>query len=179
MRAATILLFGLSLTACNEPPTATSQPVAGGLDAAVPRTEALGAKLSADRYELIADGVYEGPALDVADVLAEPARFAGDQPLRLAGEIVSVCQNKGCWLRMGSDETNLFVKFGQCDRYVPKDAAGRAVLVEGLLTMEEVSVDEQRHLLEDAGKHEEAAQVSAPVRQPRFQASGAAIAKAQ
>lgn len=163
---------GTGTGAASQPTTKTSsaQPESE-------RTEALGQLLSADDYELIAGGVHEGPALPVADVLAAPESYTEQASLRLEGDIVSVCQNKGCWLRMGDAEQDLFVKFGACDKYVPLDAAGRRVLVEGKLSIEEVSVEEQKHMLEDAGKTEEAAKITEPKRSVRFAALGAAIAK--
>lgn len=76
--------------------------------------------------------------------------------IKLKGTITEVCQAKGCWmtLDMGNDEL-LRVKFKDYGFFVPKDAAGKTAVIQGVASKETVSVDELRHLAEDAGKSEE------------------------
>ena len=73
--------------------------------------------------------------------------------VKIKGEIVEVCQNKGCWVtvKLPSGE-DMRVKFGEDAFFVPKDASGKTAVMEGKAMKEIVSVDEQRHYLEDAGK---------------------------
>ena len=97
------------------------------------------------------------PAADVAEVLAQPAAFAG-RDVQLKGTIAEVCAKKGCWLRIadpsGGAET-VFVKF-TCpidgERLIPADAAGKPVVVQGQVVVEEMSQEQARHYAEDAGK---------------------------
>ena len=147
-------------------------------DSRATRTERLGEKLSADEYDLIANGAHVGPALAVQVVLANPRSFVDENPLRIEGEISSVCPKKGCWIRIGSADDNIFVKFAAgCDEYVALDAAGRLARVEGDLVIEEVGVEDLKHMLEDEGKTEEAAKVIVPETRTRFVATGATIRK--
>ena len=73
--------------------------------------------------------------------------------VKIKGEIVEVCQNKGCWVtvKLPSGE-DMRVKFGEDAFFVPKDASGKTAVIEGKAMKEIVSVDEQRHYLQDAGK---------------------------
>ena len=64
----------------------------------------------------------------------------------------SVCQSKGCWMRVDLGQQQAIVKFKDYGFFVPKDLAGQEVIMEGKAFVAEVSVDEQRHYAEDAGK---------------------------
>ena len=166
--------------ACSQQPPAETEARAAGpaSQPAVTRTEALGETVDPADYELINGGVHIGPAVPVADVLDAPAEYTGKGPLRLEGEIVAVCQNRGCWADVGEPDRTIHVTFAAgCAEYFAKDAAGRTVLLEGALRVETRSVEDQRHLLEDAGKPEQAAAVTEPVQVLSFVATGAAVAK--
>ena len=63
-------------------------------------------------------------------------------------------------MRIGSDP-NVFVKFKDYAFFVPKDASGRTTIVEGTMTMKQETVEQTRHYLEDAGRHEEACSLAA------------------
>ena len=100
----------------------------------------------------------------------------------MKAKVGSVCQAKGCWMNLvdpavASDE-ELFVKFKDYAFFVPKDIAGREVLVEGVAYKEETSVDELRHYAEDAGKsEEEIAKITEPVTEKKFMATGVLLLK--
>ena len=150
-------------------PTSKSSPLPS-------RTTSLGVKLSAERYDLVADGVHEGPAVAVADVLDQPATFAGKDRLRVEGTIVRVCKKKGCWIDVGTSEQSVHVTFARgCDRYVPLDAAGRTVLIEGSLRVAGPSAEERAHLREDARGSDDTAAVPEPRLVLSFIATGAAL----
>ena len=95
--------------------------------------------------------------VELARVLAAPEQFTG-RPIEIRGEVVEVCQRRGCWLRMaptGSEDTDgVFVKF-TCpidgERLIPMAAVGQPVMVEGTLIVETVSEAERRHYASDAG----------------------------
>lgn len=77
--------------------------------------------------------------------------------LQLIGYISEVCQNAGCWIKINTEPNsheNLMVKTKH-EFVVPKDIAGKRVLVYGSVSEKEVSVEEQKHLLEDAGASQE------------------------
>lgn len=85
--------------------------------------------------------------------------------VKFMGEVNEVCQNKGCWMKMNMNGEDAMIKFKDYGFFMPKDLAGKDVIVEGMAFVEEMSVDEQRHYAEDAGKtKEEIAAITAPKR---------------
>ena len=100
----------------------------------------------------------------------------------MKAKVGAVCQAKGCWMNLvdpaaASDEA-LFVKFKDYAFFVPKDIAGREVLVEGVAFKEETTVAELRHYAEDAGKtEEEIAKITEPVTEKKFMATGVVLLK--
>src|SRR5690606_37300530 len=77
----------------------------------------------------------------------------------VSGQVTEVCQKQGCWLKMVTNaenaNTEIFVKMKDHAFLVPKDIAGKQVIVFGNIEKSEQSVEEQRHYLEDAGAPEE------------------------
>ena len=96
---------------------------------------------------------------------------------QIMGEITEVCQSKGCWMKvkLASDD-EVFVRFKDYGFFVPKDAAGKKVVMNGAAFLEEMSVEDQKHYAEDEGaSEEELAQITAPKRTLRFEADGVLI----
>ncbi len=100
--------------------------------------------------------------------------------VKFMGEVSSVCQSKGCWMTMDMGEEEAMVKFKDYGFFMPKDIAGQDVIVSGKAFVEEVSVDEQRHYAEDAGKSkEEIAAITAPKRTLSITSDGVLIPEKQ
>ncbi|NOT02658.1 MAG: DUF4920 domain-containing protein [Phycisphaerales bacterium] len=115
----------------------------------------------------------------VADVLADPQAYDGKH-IRLTGVVDSVCAAKGCWIRIappGGGDT-VFVKF-TCPvdgRLVPMEAKGHNAVVEGTLTIQEISQEEARHYKEDAGAPaSEIEKIVGPQKTVRMQSPSARI----
>lgn len=100
----------------------------------------------------------------------------GDTALvKFEAPITSVCKSRGCWMRLDAGDEEVFVKFKDYGFFVPLDAAGDAV-VQGKAYLEEVSVDELKHMAKDAGKSaNEIAAINTPKRELRFMADGVLI----
>ena len=84
---------------------------------------------------------------------------------------------KGCWMRveMPGEET-VMVRFKDYGFFVPKDIAGKRVLVEGKAFVSEVDEAERRHMAEDAGKPDSLiAKITGSEMQKGFEASGVRI----
>ena len=96
---------------------------------------------------------------------------------KIIAEVNEVCQAKGCWMRLNLDDENeVMVKFKDYGFFVPKDITGKKVIINGQAFVEEVSVDEQRHYAEDAGKSlEEIASITVPKRTYSFEADGVLV----
>jgi len=90
------------------------------------------------------------------------------------GEISQVCQAEGCWMKLkNSAGDDMLVKFKDHSFLVPKDIAGKKALVHGTAMKKTISVDEQRHMAEDAGmKAAEIAAITTPKTEVRIEATG-------
>lgn len=98
---------------------------------------------------------------------------------KIIAEVHEVCQAKGCWMRLNLDDENeVMVKFKDYGFFVPKDITGKKVIINGQAFVEEVSIYEQRHYAEDAGKSaEEIASITVPKRTYSFEADGVLVVK--
>jgi hypothetical protein len=93
---------------------------------------------------------------------------------KMIAKVDEVCQAKGCWMRLdlGTD-AQVMVKFKDYGFFMPKNIAGQDVIINGKAYVTEVSVEEQRHYLEDAGKsEEEIAAIVEPKKTYSFEADG-------
>ncbi len=100
-------------------------------------------------------------------------------PLKVTGKVKEVCQKKGCWMTLVSDQPGypeMRVTFKDYAFFMPKDLSGKHVVVDGYAYVETTSVDVLRHYAEDAKKSpEEIAAITEPKREVSFEASGVLI----
>lgn len=101
--------------------------------------------------------------------------------VKVRAAVEDVCQAKGCWMNLVSakeGQGKMMVQFKDYGFFMPKDIAGREVIVDGYAYYEVTSVDELRHYAEDAGKTpEEIALITEPARKLKFMASGVLLLK--
>lgn len=92
-------------------------------------------------------------------------------------KVASVCEKKGCWMKVYlEDEKEVMVKFKDYAFFVPKDIQQKEVILKGKAFVTEISVEEQRHYAEDAGKTEEEINaIKKPEKTLSFLASGVKI----
>ncbi len=97
--------------------------------------------------------------------------------LKLEGEIIEVCQGRGCWMTVATGNGNhIRVTFKDYGFFVPKDVAGKKTVFEGVAKMETVDVATLKHFAEDAGKsEEEIAAITEPETKLSFVATGVEI----
>ena len=96
-------------------------------------------------------------------------------PAKVVGQVSGVCQVKGCWMTIASEEggEEMMVQFKDYGFFVPKDIAGRKVVMQGYAFREVTHVDELRHYDEDEGKSkEEIEAITEPKEELKFLASG-------
>ncbi len=120
-------------------------------------------------------------AISFADVNAQ-LETADSAMVIMRAKVGEVCQAKGCWMNIvdaaGTTEGEMFVQFQDYGFFMPKDIAGREVIVEGKAYKQETSVEELKHYAEDAGKSaEEIAAITEPVMEKKFMATGVVLVK--
>lgn len=93
---------------------------------------------------------------------------------KMVAKVDEVCQAKGCWMKLDlPDGEQVMVKFKDYGFFMPKDIAGKEVIINGKAYVNEVPVDEQRHYAEDGGATpEETAKITEPKRTYSFMADG-------
>ncbi|MGV3589530.1 MAG: DUF4920 domain-containing protein [Adhaeribacter sp.] len=147
-----LVLVGLFLAGCQSQTTKTSQaPVYG---------EAFTTKNSL-------------AATDLPQVLGTQDSVA----VKVAGQVVDVCQAKGCWLDVKlTDNTVMKVRFKDYGFFVPKNIAGKTVVLNGVAYNKSVSVADQQHYAQDAGKTEaEIKAITQPQKSITFTATGVIV----
>lgn len=90
------------------------------------------------------------------------------------GEVVDVCEKKGCWLTIKTEnDERFFVKMKDYAFFVPTALKGKTVVMEGKAENKEISVNELKHYAEDAKKSQaEIDKITKPENETRFLASG-------
>jgi hypothetical protein len=90
------------------------------------------------------------------------------------GRVESVCQKKGCWMNIVSDNGDeMFVKFKDYGFFMPLDLAGKEVVMNGYAFKDVTSVDELKHYAEDEGLSQaEIDGITEPKKELKFMASG-------
>lgn len=163
-----MMAAGLILWSCNNKTKGTTD--AGQMDKMPAETAAagdhFGEKISADGALSYSDMLMKLGDLDSIDV-------------KVLGTVESVCQAKGCWMNIVEEgQPDMFVKFKDYGFFVPKDIAGKQVVMQGYAYREVTSVDELRHYAEDEGKpKEEIEAITEPVEELKFMASGVIVLK--
>lgn len=96
---------------------------------------------------------------------------------KFKAEITEVCSKKGCWLNVDlGNGIEGFVKMDGYAFFLPMNTTGKEVIIDGLLYVEEISVQELQHYAEDAGKSpEEIAKITTPEQKYRLTAKGILI----
>ena len=104
---------------------------------------------------------------------AKDAKFTG----KAVGKVVSVCQEKGCWMkieRAGAEP--MMVKFKDYAFFMPKDIVGKEVVLDGEAAVKETSVKQLKHYAGDAGKSkEEIGKITSPKKELIFTAKGVLV----
>jgi len=97
--------------------------------------------------------------------------------VKVTGDIVAACQHSGCWMDIGMGYNEVLkVTFKDYAFFIPKDAAGKKAVLEGIAFRELVPVETLRHYAEDEGKsEEEIAAITMPEMSYLFVAKGVII----
>ena len=101
------------------------------------------------------------------------SKFTG----KITGKVVSVCQEKGCWMRIeNGNNGTIMVKFKDYAFFMPRDIAGKEVVIDGEATVAETSVKQQKHYAADAKRSkEEIAAIKTPQKELIFIARGVLV----
>jgi hypothetical protein len=180
MKKALLLSILLALGACNQnsstSETETTEVNTPTEETSVEAEDKESKELSLEHQNRFGEDFKLEDVKTSAEMLALYDTMAEGDTLNVKFEakVNSVCKKKGCWMRLAIGEDHeSFVKFKDYAFFVPKDSAGETAVVNGKAYVERVSVDEQQHMAEDAGKtEEEIAAITEPKLTLAFMASG-------
>ena len=125
------------------------------------------------------DSSYYGEKISSTDLMELSTIDFNDTSVKtkLEGEIISTCPKKGCWIEMKIDDKDVFVKFKDYGFFVPKSGVeGKKAIIQGLASIDTVSVKDLKHYAEDAGKSKsEIEKITSPEIKISFLAEGVII----
>ena len=130
-------------------------------------------------YNSFGKEITAADALDLSEATTRYNKILPNKKveIKIKGVAKDVCQAKGCWMTLNlEDGQEVMVKFKDYAFFVPKNISGKEVVLNGKAFIEEVSVEEQRHYAEDAGKSEaEILLIKEPKRTLSFEADGVLV----
>jgi len=143
-------------------------------NAQTPARNASGAPVPMQSYgaKITPDG-----AMSSAD-LAKNMQVSDKYEAKVACEIITSCQKKGCWMDVQLPNNEVMkVKFVDYAFFVPTEGLeGKTAILKGVATKETIDVATLRHYAEDAGKNaEEIAKITEPRHEITFLADGVLI----
>mgnify|MGYP001162521011 CR=1 FL=1 len=99
------------------------------------------------------------------------------QTIKIEGKILSTCPMKGCWMKLDVEKDTMLVRFKNYGFFVPKNGAvGKSAIINGIVSVDTISVAQLKHYAEDAGKPEyEIAKIKKPEITLSFLADGVII----
>lgn len=153
-----ILIIAASFfVACGNEPTPNEEPSESG-------------------YPTFGEVITEDGAMPYGNIIAKVETLGENDSIdvKVSGKIESVCQKKGCWMNLTQEgQPEMFVRFKDYGFFMPLDASGKEVIMEGKAFKQITSVEELRHYAEDEGKTEEEINaITEPEEEVRFLASG-------
>ena len=135
--------------------------------------------------QTLSDGVHFGETIDSTEMISYDNLLnqmieVDSVESKIYGRVSSVCQTKGCWMRIVSDvdstQSDMFVQFKDYGFFMPKDLAGKEVIMLGKAYRETTSIDDLKHFAEDEGvPAEEIAKITEPKIELKFMASGVKV----
>lgn len=151
---------------------AATKPVDPGATAPTPPAAAAG--------DTFGTGVKLTESTPIATILADPKGFAG-KTVRTEGMIVDVCSKRGCWFELAGDGPDQKLRFKVQDGVMtfPMSAKGRYALAEGVVAVQDLSLEDSVAYLQELAAERNApfdpASVTKPISMVRLDGTGAVL----
>lgn len=124
-----------------------------------------------------ATGEYGNTKFDVKVAQAvSPSAIEGDAVIKT--QVTEVCPKKGCWMKVQGAKPGeqIRVTFKDYGFFVPTELAGKEVALQGRYVKHTESVEEQKHLMQDAKRPQsEIDSITKPKETLRFVATGVKV----
>lgn len=125
-------------------------------------------------------GVKMTDATSISAILANPDTFAG-KTVRVEGMIADVCPKRGCWMELAGDVPGDKLRFKVEDGAMvfPMDAKGKYAVAEGVVAVNELTLEQSREYAEyqakEYGKPYDPASITKPTKIVRLDGAGAIV----
>ncbi len=152
------------------PGTATPAPV-------TPGTAAAAGEVAGTKY---GKGVTQPTTVSVEEVLANPQAYA-NKPIRVEGMVTDVCPKRGCWFEIAGSKPGQKLRFKvqDGDMVFPMEAKGQFAVAEGVLAVNELTMEQTKAMAEEQAKEYgtayDPASITKPSTQLRLDGTGAVI----
>lgn len=126
------------------------------------------------------EGIHGQDTVPISTILANPDAWVG-KTVRVQGRITDVCQKRGCWVAIASDQEFQTLRFKVRDGVIvfPPDVKGRSGIFEGTLSRVELTreqaVERARHHAEEQGEEFDPANVTGPEVYYQLEGTGAVV----
>lgn len=87
----------------------------------------------------------------VSEILATPDKYAGKK-VRVRGLVTDVCEERGCWIKIGADKQEIMFKVEDGVIAFPMAAKGSTVVAEGVVSKRVLTVEQQKAMCEKEAK---------------------------
>ena len=122
------------------------------------------------------DSIQDNNVIDL-NAISTAMQDKSKMDMKVRGVVTEVCPKKGCWMTMKlSNGDDMRVTFKDYKIFVPKDLAGKEVILDGFAFTDTTTVEKQRHYAEDAGKSAaEIAKITTAKKDLAFEAKGVVV----
>jgi len=127
--------------------------------------------------KIFGDSISANGAITMNDMLSKMGKL-DSFACKVTATPVAVCQNKGCWMQVTTNgiTDTMMVNFKDYGFFMPKDIAGKKVVMDGYAYQEETSVEDLKHYAEDDNKSKaEIDAITQPKKELKFMASGVIV----
>lgn len=145
------MMMVLFLLACSNQPTSSEKPAP---EKPAPEKPAEQVPVAPQAGQTAFGKPVEDAQAMSCDALVQEADQWSGKSVTVKGTIREVCQKKGCWHTLSTNDPNvtILVKDKEYELFLPKDVAGRQVVVGGTFSVGVMPLEEAQHLAADAGK---------------------------
>ena len=98
----------------------------------------------APKPETFGKALTGAPKVALAELQKNPDKWNG-KTIQTEGAVSAVCQMKGCWMSLGEGARTVRITFKDYGFFVPKDAAGSTVTVEGVFSVKTIPEATAKH----------------------------------
>lgn len=176
-------LATVAIAGCDKGPAARGEKHEPAAAAAAAATEPAGgaaAGAAAVEGKSYGAGVKLAAATPIADILKDPNAFQG-KTVRVEGLIADVCPKRGCWMELAGENAGEKMRFKveDGDMVFPMEAKGQYAVAEGVVAVNELSLEDSKKYAEyqakEYGKPYDPASITEPTRIVRLDGLGAVL----